>query len=82
MKIYSVWRDNEEQWDPDDIDEPVRYAEPTAAQAAECYANETDIGGAFIVRDDETQIYCRIEIRHAWIVTAERATSLAELCAP
>lgn len=81
---FSVWRDNQEQWDPDDIDEPAKRCEArNAIEAAEKLADDCDASyGTFIVRDDVADTYRVIELRRSWAVKSDRSSSLADLSAP
>ena len=85
MSKFSVWYDYEEEWDPDDIAEPVRVCEAkTIQEAAESVANDTndtdDNNVLLIVRDEESGDYYQIELRRAWQPRAvARRVTLAEL---
>jgi len=86
MKIsrYSVWHDNEEQWDPDAIDPPALQCQARSAQeAAERLADDSDDSyGTFIVRDEETGTYRHIELVRGWSVKSDQLITLAWLCEP
>ena len=71
MGKYSVWYDNEDQWDPNDIKEPVlKCKAKTIIAAAERVANDTDDNyAALIVRDEESGEYYQIALRRSWEVT-------------
>ena len=86
MPAFSVWHDNEEQWDPNDIDPPaLKCVARTAAEAAEKLADDSDdlSYGDFIVRNDELETYHHVTLaRGGWTILSNRLTSLEELCAP
>ena len=80
-RSFSVWHDNQEQWDPDAIDEPALRCQATSAiGAAEQLAGDSDSNsGDFIVRDDAENTYRQISLVRYWKVRIDRNTSLAEL---
>lgn len=84
MHWYSVWHDNQEQWDPDDIDKPaLRCQTQTAVAAAERLAEQDDNHyGKFIVRDDDLVQYRFVELRREWSVVRDAPTTLDDLCSP
>ncbi len=81
---YSVWHDNQEQWDPDHIDEPALQCQArNFIEAAEKLADDYDSSYAeLIVRDDESNTYHHIVLVRGWEVKRDNLTSLAELSAP
>jgi hypothetical protein len=85
---YSIWIDNEEQWDPDVAESPVATVEASSAYAAaEKFATEDfyDHGDelTLIVRSDgEGGYYTQINLKCEWKVHRSHFTSLEELCAP
>jgi hypothetical protein len=82
-RSFSVWHDNQEQWDPDDIEEPFRCQARSSVEAAEQLAeNSESDSGSFIVRDDTDNTYRLIELKRVWEVKHDWPTSLAELCEP
>jgi hypothetical protein len=83
-RTYSVWYDKQEQWDPEDIDEPaLRCQARYPVEAAERLAEDDDSDCMdFIVRDDESNSYRIITLVRGWSVKCDSATSLAELSAP
>lgn len=83
-RSFSVWHDNQEQWDPDDIEEPaLRCQARSSAEAAERLADDSEItAGKFIVRNDTDNTYRLIELRRAWEVVRDMPTSLSELSEP
>lgn len=84
MQTYSVWWDNQEQWDPDDIDEPKLRCQATHhANAAEQLADQEDVSkGTFIVRRDHDNVFRVVELAHQWIVKSDTRTTIEELSAP
>jgi hypothetical protein len=81
---FSVWHDMQEQWDPENIDEPAMqcYAVSFLAAAERC-ADDSDASYAnLIVRNDTTDEYRNIELQRSWNIKTDRPTSLKELCAP
>jgi hypothetical protein len=81
---YSVWYDNEEQWDQDAIDPPALQCQTRSAlEAAERLADSSDSSyGTFIVRDEETGVYRHIKLVRGWTVKSDQLTTLAWLCEP
>ncbi len=81
---YSVWYETMEQWDPDDIDEPVRVCEASGfIHAAEMVADDTDHDHVvLIVRDDLSGVYRHIELVRGWELKSNQLTSLDELSEP
>jgi len=81
---YSMWHDMQEQWDPEDIDEPVMQCQArNAIEAAERCADDTDDNNVnLIVRNDRTGEYRNIELQRSWNVKTDRPTSLKELSEP
>lgn len=86
MKLnkYSVWHDLQEQWDPEDIDEPALVCEAESALlAAERLADDTDdTHVTVIVLDHALGAYRIIELRREWALKSNRSTTLEKLCAP
>lgn len=81
---YSVWYDNQEQWDPARIPKPdLECRAPSALAAAKRLGNNSDATHvSVIVRDDETLTYRQIELTREWTVKLDTATTLDALCAP
>lgn len=81
---FSVWHDNEEQWDSDNLDPPARRCKARSfVEAAEQLADDSDSSyGTFIVRDDQTNSYRRIALTRGWEVKTDAPITLEELCAP
>lgn len=84
MTKFSVWHDDQEQWDEDAIDEPALVCEAESALvAAERLADDTDDNHVtVIVLDHNAGEYRIIELRREWGVKSNRSTSLKKLCAP
>jgi len=86
MPTFSVWHENGEQWDPNNIDPPaLKCVARTAVEAAGRLADSSDdlSFGEFIVRNDELKTYHHVTLaRGGWTVLSDRRTSLEELCAP
>jgi hypothetical protein len=82
-RSFSVWHDNQEQWDPDHIDEPaLRCHAGSEVEAAERLADDGDSNHvSVIVRDDNADTYRQIELTRNWSVKHSFSTSLAELSA-
>ena len=84
VKMFSVWIDNNEQWDADHIDPPAWCGDATSPQnaAERAAADVDDRHVALIVRDDEAQTYRRFELVRDWTVVVDCGTTLESLCAP
>ena len=83
-RSFSVWHDNQEQWDPDAIDEPaLRCHAKSELAAAERLADDSDFNHVVvIVRDDKADTYRQIELTRSWSVKHNFSISLAELSTP
>ena len=81
---FSVWHDMQEQWDPENIDEPAMSCKATSfLVAAERCADDSDASYAnLIVRNDRTGEYRNIELQRSWTVKTDRPTTLKELSDP
>lgn len=84
LKSFSVWYDNDAQWDPDHFDEPeLRCRASTAIAAAEQLADASEAKHCHvIVRDDATGVYRQIELVREWMVKWDAETTIEKLSAP
>lgn len=80
---YKIWVNRQEQWDPNDIDEPDAVIEARSPQAA---AREFAIDGgdsaAEVIVRDEAGVYYEVLVEQSWETRTCRPTTLEELCAP
>ncbi len=81
---FKIWEDNQEQWDPADIDPPAMVVDAfSAGSAAEKYAKEK--GSSFddeiyVIVQDSAGNYSRCEVVKSWELNQINETSLEELC--
>lgn len=87
MSQYSVWTDNQEQWDANDIDPPAWTGEAESfAEAAEIYLEHEFEDGSYaelVVRNDDNGNYyaCKFN-KSGWSLKIASNTTLEELCSP
>ena len=84
MTTYKCWYDNQETWDPNDIDPPALIEAESVYEAACKFASgdaycEDGTNEQVIVLDHDVHYYI-VEVRRSWSVVHSRRTSLAELC--
>ena len=84
LTTYKCWYDNQETWDPNNIDPPALIEAESVYEAACKFASGDpycDDGTAEqVIVLDNFENYYIVAVRRSWNVVRSRSTSLAELC--